>query len=259
MKDKRIILEKIRKILSKTRDRGCSEAEAETALAVATRLMKQYNIELHEVNVSIDEIDYSEVNIFRSRFEGSIWERNLIGLIAEHNLCKTTITKVGGPKCPGGMISKVYGKEIDRTIVIESFKYMRDFYRRLYPIRYTEWKETTIRSWGTKFGPEFVKNHFTQLEFEKVVPTRTKWINSYLLGVCKGVADRLKRDHVENIDSTEYGLVKVAHDKVINEYIENLHPDIQETKSKPLQIYGEAFMQGVKDGKLDSQTKMIKS
>ena len=46
------ISEKIKKILAKTQEVGCTQQEAESALAMASRLMAQYNISMDEVKSS---------------------------------------------------------------------------------------------------------------------------------------------------------------------------------------------------------------
>ncbi len=57
---------KIRKILSKTEDAGCTQEEAEAAFALATRLMAEHNLEMSDVEVNDDapKVEWSEADIF---------------------------------------------------------------------------------------------------------------------------------------------------------------------------------------------------
>lgn len=52
MKD---VIERIRKILTKTEERGCTQAEAETAFRLASRLMAEHNLSMSEVEASDGE------------------------------------------------------------------------------------------------------------------------------------------------------------------------------------------------------------
>lgn len=52
--DKQKIIDKIEKLMRKTREAGASEAESETAIRAARKLMDEYNVELAEVMAAAD-------------------------------------------------------------------------------------------------------------------------------------------------------------------------------------------------------------
>ena len=76
---------KIRKILTKTEDAGCTQEEAEAAFALATRLMAEHNLEMSDVEVNDDapKVEWSEADIFTcARWS---YENNLAyGIVKEY-------------------------------------------------------------------------------------------------------------------------------------------------------------------------------
>src|SRR3954466_8588927 len=55
------IVDRIRKLLSKTNEAGCTQAEAETAFAMASRLLAEHNLSMDDVsNVEIEREEYIE-------------------------------------------------------------------------------------------------------------------------------------------------------------------------------------------------------
>ena len=85
------IVAKIKALLAKTRDNGCTEAEAEAAAILASKLMQEYDIELKDTQ-DIEQDKYGK----RERdFAGGSWRRrsfheviNTVGCIAYYFDCK---------------------------------------------------------------------------------------------------------------------------------------------------------------------------
>ena len=61
------VIERVRKILAKTEDSGCSPAEAERAFAIASRIMAEHNLDMSEVEQKEDgSQSWTEDDVFET-------------------------------------------------------------------------------------------------------------------------------------------------------------------------------------------------
>ena len=77
------VIEKVRKILERTERNNCTSAEAETAFAMASRMMTEHNLSMDEVKKADGGDDWEEEEIF----ETGKWslENNLVfGIVKEY-------------------------------------------------------------------------------------------------------------------------------------------------------------------------------
>jgi Protein of unknown function (DUF2786) len=102
---------KIRKILSKTEDAGCTQEEAEAAFALATRLMAEYNLEMSDIEVKDDsqKVEWGDEEILQTgRW---FYENNLAyGIVKEYAFIDGFFTH----RCDGFKTRKVlrfFGKK----------------------------------------------------------------------------------------------------------------------------------------------------
>ena len=253
-------LKRVRDLLSKTVENGATIAEAESAISMATKLMRKYSIENDEVDLSGSDFDCTDILVFRRRYENSKWEWRMLQVLAEHNLCKVIGTKLGGAKAPQGILLHLYGTKENRDIVEHLFLTMRTFLRDLYPQKYKDWKEHQIEKFSRRLGEEFVRDNWMSLEREKVIPRRSKWVSSYLIGATVGVDNRLRREAVVE-ETTEnkqkYGLIKVKHSDLIEAHIKKVMPDVITKNAAKTRIVGDAFVLGKIDGGIDTSIKAI--
>lgn len=63
------LIEKVRKLLAKTEGAGCSQAEAESAFKLASRLMAEHNLSMADVEVSGSDDEWAD----ELGFETSVW------------------------------------------------------------------------------------------------------------------------------------------------------------------------------------------
>ena len=64
---KSALIEKVRKILAKTEDSGCSAAESERAFAIASRIMAEHNLDMSEVEQKEDgSQSWTEDDVFET-------------------------------------------------------------------------------------------------------------------------------------------------------------------------------------------------
>lgn len=93
------VIEKVRKILERTERNNCTSSEAETAFAMASRMMAEHNLSIDEVKSASGGDDWDEQNVF----ETGKWslENNLVyGIVKEFFFIEGVFTKstIAGPK-----------------------------------------------------------------------------------------------------------------------------------------------------------------
>lgn len=87
------IKERIQKLLNMTAEKGCTEAEAQTAMEMAQVLLIKYNLEMEEVMAHQDEKDLA-IEMCREFYAvaGNFnWHKYLACYIAKHNMCHGVI------------------------------------------------------------------------------------------------------------------------------------------------------------------------
>lgn len=69
------ITRKIRHLLNKTVERGCTQEESETATFLVQKLLVQYNLSMTDVQEEVDDrlIDNSTIDTDRSQWVGTVW------------------------------------------------------------------------------------------------------------------------------------------------------------------------------------------
>lgn len=92
-----MIIDRIRKLLALARDKGASEAEAATAMEMASKLMLQHNIKESEVDEKKEEPGLFP-GVYPSADE---WEYNLAAAAAKIYSCKEFEASVRGQKVIG--------------------------------------------------------------------------------------------------------------------------------------------------------------
>lgn len=105
--------EKITALLSKTVERGASEAEALAAAQMAQRLMAKYNIELIDLSTDAEpeNVDMTTTGATRR------WEQLLISVVAQNMRCQVLVRTVDRKA-----LVKIFGFDTDRRVALETCK-----------------------------------------------------------------------------------------------------------------------------------------
>ena len=82
MTEKEKIIEKIQKLLTLSRDRGATEAEAKNAAAHARKLLNKYDLSLSEVDIKKSEIGDAHVDVGTGSTKIKFWTRTLGVVVA---------------------------------------------------------------------------------------------------------------------------------------------------------------------------------
>ena len=78
------IREKVRLLLNLTTEKGATEAEAATAMAIALRLLEKYNLAMSDIGNNSPESELGSESMNGLHYQ---WESSLAQSIAKHNMC----------------------------------------------------------------------------------------------------------------------------------------------------------------------------
>lgn len=205
-----------------------SPQEAEALFVKAQELMVKWRIEESQLEEQQEtNIEQNDVSCFKRKLEGN-WELKLAGALCRPNGCDYT-----------------YGKHSQRIILygaakdVELVKYFiettRETFRRIARKEYS----ALLKKYG-KHDPD--------------LPKKNKYIRSFLLGACAGLADKMERmtrytvQQTDGVDAQSYGLiVRTALEKVENHIMENVAVKVVKSRTHVGDL--SAFSNGVKTGK----------
>ena len=241
--EKENVIQKIQKLLKLQYNAESigSTGEAFQAARMVKKLLMEYNLSLGNIDLSDGKdairIDKSEEISSGSSF-GNHWKYELLGVIAQNNLCHAY------QRLNGKIF--VVGTEDNVAVVKGFFDYLSKVFRRLAEQHWTE----ELRDVEKKYGPR-VKTEETD---KALAAVRRKYIRSYLEGVPYGLQ--------ENYDSlkptsAETALV-VCHQEAIEDYANNNFKfSKKKSRNRTRHVYGDAFDLGQTDGRKVSLTRQI--
>ena len=241
--EKENVIQKIQKLLKLQYNAESigSTGEAFQAARMVKKLLMEYNLSLGNIDLSDGKdairIDKSEEISSGSSF-GNHWKYELLGVIAQNNLCHAY------QRLNGKIF--VVGTEDNVAVVKGFFDYLSKVFRRLAEQHWTE----ELRDVEKKYGPR-LRTEETDKAMEAV---KRKYIRSYLEGVPYGLQ--------ENYDSlkptsAETALV-VCHQEAIEDYVNNnFKLSKKKSRNRTRHVYGDAFDLGQTDGRKVSLTRQI--
>lgn len=234
--EKENVIKKIQKLLKLQygAEKIGNAGEAFQAARMVQKLLMEYNLSMSDIDTSDGQdsikIDKSVDMSSGSKF-GNHWKFELLGVIAQNNLCKAY------KRNDGKMF--VVGTEDNVAIVKEFYNYLVKVFLRLGK-KHLEKMELEARSvYGMAVMPENI---------------RTKYMRSYLEGVPDGL-----QENYDNLKPTsaETALM-VCHNEAINDYINsNFILSNKKTRERAHQLYGNAYNLGRLDGKSVSLNRQI--
>lgn len=206
------IVEKIKKILSKTVENGCSPEEAASAAAMAAKLMEQHQIDMAELvekgEATLEPIDF---DIFYAGQRVDTWIASLANVISPAFCCIVVISYGRG--------LGVYGRPDNRAAFKATFEYLK----------------AAVQKGGQKTCP-------------KTVHGRT-WGQSYGLGAATKVNERVKEERAALAAQAQAGsksaLMILDEEGLVKKHISDMK--FKQSNHKP-EINANGYMQGYKDG-----------
>ena len=191
---KETILEKINKLLAQTEEHGCTAGEANTAFAMARKLMLKYKIEKNELNKNKTDKDIEKVEIDMN-FTIS-WYNHLISVLSKNfGVLYYYISK--GKRHRTCML---YGFKNDINCVKDLFEHM---------IKFAEYN-------AAKYANSYREMHGTAKGIR----------NAYFVGFINGIEDKYKKQNEEN---QEWGLILTNQ---IEEVIKPAYNDMINNKNE---------------------------
>lgn len=206
------ILNKVRALLSKTLENGCTENEATVALAMAEKLMQEHEIDANDLNID-DEKAIIELSDMRDpqniRWKLCYW------------ISKFTDTLSFGNKKQ----IKFAGLKSD--------------------VEFAMWLAEALTSFVQAQLKSYMwANGYQSLQGAK----RNRVINSFVIGCCSRINTKLKSMIDERKPTTNSMALVVAKTALINEAVKDLKIGKEETRGRKNKIEADAFQDGKKAG-----------
>lgn len=206
------IIEKIKKILSKTIENGCTPEEAAAAAAMASKLMEQHQIEQADLvekgEVVLDPISYE---IFYEGQRVDTWIASLANVMSPAFCCIVVISPNRGLGC--------YGRPDNRAAFKATFEFIK----------------AAVQKGAQRTCP-------------KTVHGRT-WNQSYGLGAGAKVHERIKEERAvltaQAAAGSKSALMILDEEGLVKKHVSDMK--FKDSNRKP-EINANGYMQGYKDG-----------
>lgn len=234
--EKENVIQKIQKLLKLQYGAESigSTGEAFQAAKMVQKLLMEYNLSMGDIDTSDGQdtmkMDKSIDMSSGSKF-GNHWKFQLLGVIAQNNLCQAY------KRMDGKMF--VVGTEDNVAIVKEFYDYLVKVFLRLGKKHLEKMELEAGLVYGITVLPENI---------------RTKYMRSYLEGVSFGLQenyDSLKPTSAETA-------LAVCHKEAIEDYInENFQWSEKKTRKRTRHVYGDAYDLGHADGKSVNLNRQI--
>lgn len=191
MKKEEKLLHKIRLILAKANDPSVDEIEANTFMAKANKMLLEHNLSMSQVKAGEKMNIRHEQSAFgygKMYIEGNSWERTLLAIICQANLCDSVIT-------PSEKTMHIIGRPDNVESVMYMYEVARDIFRRMSRERYNAHKKEILDEHDTGLYKrvELAK----MLEQQKLLTYRTTFIQAYLKGAVIGLHSKLTLDRMQ--------------------------------------------------------------
>jgi len=210
------LIEKVQKLLTLARNDGASEAEADTALQMANKLLLIHNLTMADVDTEEEDGDGllrkdGVVTIGDNGEEGK-WEGTLMAVLCEYNLCGCVINSIKGNK---QSTMTIVGSKENIEVVLYLFHAGRDLYRALSKTRHSEYRKAVLFQWTSKGYTEKDLYKMETEEGSRMLLRRSVWIRSYLKGCVAGLFNKLERQRRQIIEEEQRELeAKIEQERI---------------------------------------------
>ena len=191
------VLEKIRKLIAKSKCSASSESEVEVCMKMAQKLMMQYNLDQTDIDIHISDINkeiiHSELWKYY-KFKTANFEWNLLDTIAKSFNCRVfkgedydfdssdwKKTKKDRLTIIGTYDNRIVVKELYDSCVLNFLSFSE--------LRYKEYIEKRKKEVLEVFGKIGIDEKITikNLEKRKLIHSKKTFISSYLIGCVNGI------------------------------------------------------------------------
>jgi len=247
------ILAKIQKLIVLSKDGGASSDEADTAMAMANKLLVKYNLSLDDITLD-DATSYKgivqdddKVVVNQVKEEGN-WEVALMSTLAYFNMCKDiTFRRTGVKEAKIQLI----GKEHNIEVVKYLFNVARQMYRDISKSQYNSLRKQVRQQYPGHSDVELGK--------AKLLPYRTVWIRNFLKGCVHGLYAKLHEQQQQQQSDQQYGLMVVNNFDAIDEFINKAFDGKLKEGRKMRSKDSAAFRHGRRVGREIELTKGVES
>lgn len=225
------ILEKLRKLMDlKNSATECGETgEAAAAAAGITRLLKEYDLTLHDIPTELkpqDPIDIEEVD-FQCSYMNLKWYWSLIETIARFNNASTIRTQyTNSSGRVGRTVYKVVGRKKNREVVLYLTSFLANQFLQVGRREYTLYKHKCDEG-GFR------------------VPKANEFMNSFLIGCVNGLYAKLQAEQNSMSSEKMTALVKVSRQE-IDAFLQDMN--VTHARSRKSSVDGDAYGLGEKTG-----------
>jgi len=225
------VLDKIRKLLALAHGEGATPSEVENALAQAEKLRTKYQIDINELEISPNDIDYEYLLMDTKSFEPKHWISKLCSVIAFGYNCKL----IKNVKANGKIYMRIIGFTED-----------------------VEMCENAI------FNTKVIVREMADIQW-KINGKEKTFRHNYILGFVEGLDERLKAERKDKFvieeQAQKYDLIVYKKDALIEGFISQNFNNIKQGRRTTSYITNaEAFHTGRKDGaQRNYNTKALKN
>lgn len=276
-------IRKIQAMLNKTTDNGASEAEAQTAMLMAQKLMAKHGLDMSDVEATDNEKEEKEiVEEFGNDSKITWWHKSLARVIADNFRCyyflrsghKVTRIVFMGVK-EDAEIAKSIFKFASAQIEYHAKQYRKKRRKELedlhLPKGFKKFDIDQVIDYAIEVGvPEYIvdailnrydkepmKRKYLTVEIKKslnISINGTAIRNDYIEGFLAGLDQKFKEQVEENKE--EWGLVLVKDKDLVEKY-EDMSKHFRTAKASRYSSLGDskAFASGVKQGRQFQQVR----
>jgi len=251
------LLDKIKKLITLANDAGATEAEADTAMSMANRLLLMHNLTMADVKLKPDakfERKDGAIIIGEGHHEGS-WEDALMAVLCQFNMCSSIIHRTKGLRRAG---ITIIGAKANVEIVLYLFDSARNMYRGLASKRYSEYSKAIVNlfkphGYDRKSLYKLTHNDlYSNGNKDRVLERRGVWRPQYLKGCVCGLQNKLQAQKDEMMQQEYAGgmeLMLVDNMKELEEFVKMEFDNLKQGKSRQMPTRKQAFSKGVRDAR----------
>lgn len=241
--NREVILEKIKNLLNTSTEKGASEAEAQSAILLAHKLLAKHNLSLSEIEAgSKSAVEVKEDYVA----EGVLnwWEKNLGNVISENFNCYVFIRRNGTKSSKLMLLGDIADIEVAKSV----FKYASaqiEHHARLYrkaakataeeaalPANFKKMTVEELEHYAIEAGISLEGTRPIQIfhgdgeyakALRKLIKKNSDYAfdaiavrNTYISGFLRGLGEKLSEQKTEM--EQEYGLVIVKKEEVVEAY-----------------------------------------
>lgn len=210
----------------------CGEiGEANAAAAGITRLLKEYNLTLHDIPADAKELDPVDMETIPYRFPymQHRWYWALLDVVAKYN--NSSIIRTRTLNGLGKVVDtefRVVGRKLNREVVLYLVSFLGNQFTRIGKNNYPKWKMDYI------------------MQFGNTPPVIGLYMKSFLLGCVIGLEEKLKKEQ-EAIQSDKLNALVKVNNTEIAEFIKAM--DVKNARNRKVNAIETAFTEGAEVGR----------